>query len=101
MSPDELKELIKKYAVSQQCLAELAQCSQAQVSRLLKSGAKRKNPKYDLIANYVTKQAANEPTLSDEIHPAIKSALIRVWDGTDGQARKIAQVINSLKGFCD
>lgn len=93
---EQVNALIKIHRVSQEEISSATEISQGQVSRIL-SGHFAKRPKsLDKICEYVFSRQ-KQPSPDDVLRNAeLTQALLSVWDGSDGQATKIASVIRSL-----
>lgn len=98
--PSELKRLIKQLKLNQDDLVGISGVSQGQVSRIISGKFKKPGEAYKRICIYVFNALNTDTRKNVEENKLILDALAEVWDGTDEQAKSLAQVIRSLGPLC-
>ena len=96
----QLSAKIKAKRITQKQIEIATGVSQSQISRLLSSERFNNSKSYKKICNYVflnNEKTTRELVLNNE---DLINALSTVWDGSDDQAKLIADVIYSLGGLC-
>ncbi len=99
-SPDELRRIIKQNRLRQNDIAKAIGLSQGQVSRLVSGYYKKPGRAYHNLCKYVINDSDRCNSVDISGNHELLDALSSVWDGSDEQARYLAQVIRSLAPLC-
>jgi hypothetical protein len=95
-------ELLRAYmannSLTQEQLSDIANVSQATVSRALTRTPRRHGRAWLRLFTYVSREL-NASSFSEVGRETVLAAVERVWDGTDMHAAAIARIIDALAGL--
>jgi transcriptional regulator with XRE-family HTH domain len=94
-----LRALIAEKRITQPQVAAATGVHQSQISRILRGEARRSSPNVQRLRRYAESLVVELPSQESWTHPALRSAIAQVWDGSDHHARAIARVIVCLGEF--